>query len=134
VPNPGAYKFFQIKGFTFETLTVSVINTLKGVINMKNKKMNTKTMEHVNETIQNSIRHKDYKENIRNNLQNIIKHLEELHEVMVLRDSLQAKVDTYTVDNLSYDIEDHRRDCKILHYLNNKIKNFKRIKTDYQYA
>jgi len=115
VPNPGAYKFFQIKGFTNKTLADSVINTL-GVI-----------MENITSIDK-------YKSRVRANLASVIDHLKDVLHLLELRDELQKKVDTYTVDNLNYDHLDHRRDCLILSYLNKKVHEHKRIKTNYQYA
>lgn len=116
MPSPGAYKFFQIKGFTNKTLADSVINTVKGVI------------------MENTTSIDNYKSKAQANLASVIDHLKDVLHLFELRDALQKKVDTYTVDNLNYDHLDHRRDCLILSYLNKKLNEIKRIKTNYQYA
>ena len=71
---------------------------------------------------------------VRSNLSNVIDHLKDVLHLLELRDALQDKVDTYSVENTNYDHLDHRRDCLILSYLNKKVNDSKRIKTDYQYA
>lgn len=76
----------------------------------------------------------NYKSNVRTNLVSIIDHLKDVLHLLELRDALQEKIDTYEVDNTSYDYKDYRRDSLILSYLNKKINDSKRIKTDYQYA
>lgn len=115
MPNPGAYKFFLIKGFTNKTLADSVINTLGVIMD------NTTSID-------------NYKSKVRANLAGVIDHLKDVLHLLELRDALQKKVDTYTVDNLDYDHLDHRRDCLILSYLNKKVNDSKRIKKNYQYA
>ena len=44
-------------------------------------------------------------------------------DLMEMADALQRKVDSYTVENTSYNLLDHKTDCKILVYLNDKIQD-----------
>jgi hypothetical protein len=74
------------------------------------------------------------KYNMGKTLENTISHLNDVLHLIEMRDALQARIDTYTVENLSYDLHDHRIDCEVLTYLNKRINDKKRIKTNYQYA
>ena len=67
-------------------------------------------------------------------LEKSIEYLKSLKSLIDMRDALQAKVDTYAVDNLAYGLEDHRLDCVILTYLNNQIEEKKKIQKNFQYA
>ena len=67
-------------------------------------------------------------------LDKTIEYLKSLKSLSDMRDTLQAKVDTYAVDNLAYGLEDHRLDCVILIYLNNQIDEKKKVKKNFQYA
>ena len=101
---------------------------------MKNKNIKSKTIETINVSIQNAIKHKEYKKKIRHNLSITIEHLNDVLFLLELKDALQEKIDTYEVDDTSYSYKDYRRDNLILSYLNKKVNDSKRIKTDYQYA
>lgn len=101
---------------------------------MQNRNIKSKTMDETNARIQDRIANKERREQNTNRLGEMIKHLKSVHDLMEMRDALHIKIDTYDVHNLSYDLEDHRRDCKILIYLEDRIKDKQRIKKNYQYA
>ena len=44
-------------------------------------------------------------------------------DLIEMADALQRKVDTYTVENTSYDLLDHKTDCKILVYLHDRVQD-----------
>lgn len=84
--------------------------------------------------MENNNNNNKYTYNSRSVLKNTIDHLTGVLELIEMRDTLQARVDTYTVENTAYNLLDHRTDVEILRYLNNRIQDKKRIKTNYQYA
>lgn len=101
---------------------------------MENKNVKSKTMDETNARIQDRIAQKEMRERNTQNLGELIQHLKSVHDLMEMRDALMIKIDTYDAKDSSYSLIDHRRDCKILTYLENRINDKKRIKTNYQYA
>ena len=44
--------------------------------------------------------------------------LSDLKELRLLKEELEEKTDTYNMENLQYTVKDHRRDCRILNFIN----------------